>query len=194
MNQSMTGQLRPAILSLALLSLLTGIIYPLVVTGVAEIIFPAQANGSLITAGGKTVGSELIGQPFDDPKYFWSRPSATSPYPYNAAASSGSNLGPTNAALVHGIADRIKALQVADPGNKQPVPVDLVTASGSGLDPDVSVASALYQVSRVARARGLDEATVRNLVDQHIEGRDLGIFGEPRVNVLQLNLALDAQK
>jgi potassium-transporting ATPase KdpC subunit len=194
MNQSMIRQLRPAILSLVLLTLLTGIIYPLVVTVVAQIIFPAQANGSLLTAGGKTVGSELIGQPFDDPKYFWSRPSATSPYPYNAAASSGSNLGPTNPALVNGVADRITALQAADPGNKQPIPVDLVTASGSGLDPDISVAAALYQVPRVARIRGVDEATVRSLVDRHVEGRNLGILGEPRVNVLQLNLALDAEK
>ena len=142
MNHRLTGQLRPAIVSLALLTLLTGIIYPLIVTGVAKVIFPYQANGSVITAGGKAVGSELIGQSFDDPKYFWSRPSATSPYPYNAANSSGSNIGPTNPALVSGVADRIKALQAADPGNQQPIPADLVTASGSGLDPDISVAAA----------------------------------------------------
>src|SRR6516225_5122368 len=187
----MRGQLRPAIMSLLLLTLLTGIAYPVVVTVVAQLVFPAQANGSLISKNGQLVGSILIGQPFDDPKYFWSRPSATSPFPDNAASSSGSNLGPTNPDLAKAVQGRIDALRAADPGNTAPIPVDLVTASGSGLDPHISPAGALYQVSRVAKARGLDEPRVRELVAQYTEGRQWGIFGEPRVNVLRLNLALD---
>ena len=187
----MIKQIRPALLSLLLLTLLTGAVYPAVVTGLAQVLFPHQANGSLIVAGGQVVGSELIGQPFDSPRYFWGRPSATAPYPYNAAASAGSNLGPTNPALVDAVAGRVRALRAADPDNLQPVPVDLVTASASGLDPDISPAAALYQAPRVARARGLDENALRQLVNQYTVGRQLGILGEPRVNVLELNLALD---
>lgn len=187
----MRTQLRPALVSLAALTLITGLLYPLVVTGVAQVLFPRQANGSLILIDGKAVGSSLIGQPFDAPNYFWGRPSATSPFPYNAAASSGSNLGPTNDALMKAVQARIDALKIADPDNPLPLPVDLVTASGSGLDPHMSPASAAYQVRRVARARGMEEAMVRQLVSQHTEGRQLGILGEPRVNVLALNLALD---
>ncbi len=189
----MRAHIRPAIVSLALLSVVTGLAYPAVVTLVAQLIFPRQANGSLVTADGKTVGSSLIGQPFDDPKYFWSRPSATSPFGYNAGASSGSNLSPTNADLIKTVQGRVDALRAADPGNAAPVPVDLVTASGSGLDPHISPAAAFYQVGRVARVRKLDEAAVRDLVERHVEGRQLGVLGEPRVNVLRLNLALDGK-
>jgi K+-transporting ATPase ATPase C chain len=189
----MRAHIRPAIVSLALLSAVTGLAYPAVVTLVAQLIFPRQANGSLVTAGGKTVGSSLIGQPFDDPKYFWSRPSATSPFGYNAGASSGSNLNPTNADLIKTVQGRVDALRAADPGNTASVPVDLVTASGSGLDPHISPAAAFYQVGRVARVRKLDEAAVRDLVERHVEGRQLGVLGEPRVNVLRLNLALDGK-
>jgi K+-transporting ATPase ATPase C chain len=189
----MIAYLRPALTSLILLTLITGVVYPVVVTGIAQVIFPFQANGSLIVKDGKVVGSALIGQPFDDPKYFWSRPSATSPFPDNAGASSGSNLSPTNPALISAVQGRVDALRAADPGNTAPVPVDLVTASGSGLDPHISPAAALYQVARVARERKLSPDAVRALVERHIEGRSLGFLGEPRVNVLALNLALDGR-
>jgi K+-transporting ATPase ATPase C chain len=187
----MLAQLRPAIVLFALLAIITGLIYPFVITGVAQAVFPRQANGSLIYRNGQPVGSALIGQPFDDPKYFWGRLSATSPFPYNAA-SSGSNYGPLSSALTDEVKARIATLKAADPTNNQPIPVDLVTSSGSGLDPDISVAAALYQVPRVARVRGLSEDRVRALVQQYTVGRQFGILGEPRVNVLELNLALDA--
>lgn len=188
----MVVQLRSALMMFFILTILTGVAYPLAVTAIAQLLFPHQANGSLISKDGKPIGSTLIGQPFDDPKYFWGRPSATAPFPYNVAASSGSNLGPTNPALIETVKMRVAALKAADPGNDTPVPVDLVTASGSGLDPHISPASAEYQVRRVARARGREEAFVRTLVSQHTEGRQLGMLGERRVNVLALNLALDA--
>jgi K+-transporting ATPase ATPase C chain len=187
------NHLRPALVSFVLLSLITGVAYPLVVTAIARVAFPHQAGGSLIVKDGTIVGSALIGQPFDDPKYFWGRPSATSPHPYNAGASSGSNQGPTNPALIKAVQQRVDALRAADPGTTAPVPVDLVTASASGLDPHISPAAALYQVRRVAKARNLDEATVRQLVATHTQGRQLGFLGEPRVNVLALNLALDGR-
>ena len=188
----MLKELKPAFLMLVVLTILTGLVYPFVVTGLAQVLFPRQANGSLIERDGKAVGSELIGQPFSSPKYFWSRPSATGPYPYNAGASSGSNLGPLNPALTDAVAARVKALRDADPQNTAPVPVDLVTSSGSGLDPHVSPAAAEYQVNRVAGARSLDPGKVRALVAEYTQGRQLGVLGEPRVNVLRLNLALDA--
>jgi K+-transporting ATPase ATPase C chain len=184
--------IRPSIVSLLVLTVLTGFLYPGVVTGIAQLLFPGQANGSLIMAGGKEVGSTLIGQGFTQPKYFWSRPSATGPNPYNGAASSGSNLGPSNPALAQAVKDRVAALQAADSGNTAPVPIDLVTASGSGLDPDISPAAAEYQVARVARVRGLSADSVRAFVRRYTSGRQLGILGEARVNVLQLNLALDS--
>jgi K+-transporting ATPase ATPase C chain len=190
----MRAQIRPALIAILIFTLLTGVIYPLVVTGIAQLIFPHQSNGSLISAKGQTAGSTLIGQQFDDPKYFWGRLSATGPFPYNAAASSGSNLGPSNPALLDAVNARIAALKAADPTNTLPIPVDLVTSSGSGLDPNISVAAALYQVSRVARVRGISVAVLTALVNQFTEGRTLGFLGEPRVNVLQLNLALDASK
>jgi potassium-transporting ATPase KdpC subunit len=192
----MKALLRPAAVLLALHTLLTGLFYPLAVTRLAQALFPAQANGSLIRRAedGQVVGSALIGQPFSAPRYFWGRPSATSPFPYNAAASSGSNLGPSNPALIDAVQARVAALRAADPGNTEPVPVDLVTASGSGLDPNISVAAALYQASRVAQARGLDAAEVDQLVDKYTEGPQLGLLGEPRVSVLKLNLALDEVK
>lgn len=190
----MRAQIRPALMALLIFTVLTGLLYPLVVTGIAQLVFPHQANGSLIVQNGQIVGSTLIGQQFTDPKYFWGRLSATGPYPYNAASSSGSNLGPTNPALLDEVKGRIAALKAADPSNTQPIPVDLVTSSGSGLDPDISVAAALYQLPRVARLRGLSESALRTLVDQYTHGRQLGFLGEPRVNVLQLNLALDALK
>ena len=190
----MRSQIRPALMALLIFTVLTGLLYPLVVTGIAQLVLPHQANGSLIVVNGKTVGSSLIGQQFTDPKYFWGRLSATGPYPYNASASSGSNLGPTNPALLDEAKARIAALQAADPGNTQLIPVDLVTSSGSGLDPNISVAAALYQLPRVARLRGQSESAVRTLVDKYTQGRMLGFLGEPTVNVLQLNLALDALK
>jgi potassium-transporting ATPase KdpC subunit len=186
--------LRASIVMLVLMTVLTGLLYPAVITGIAQVIFPYQANGSLIVQNGQVVGSTLIGQPFDDPKYFWGRLSATSPYPYNGAASAASNLGPLNDVLTQTVQSRAQALRAADPGNNNPIPVDLVTASASGLDPDISLASAEYQVARVARARGMDVARVRQLVAQNTTGRFLGLLGEPVVNVLQLNLALDQAK
>lgn len=183
----MLSQIRPAFFMLLIFTVITGVFYPLVVTGVAQVVFPSQANGSLIMKDGKAVGSELIGQQFDDPKYFWGRLSAAG---YNAAASSGSNYGALNPALLETVQARIDALKAADPENKLPIPVDLVTASASGLDPHISVAAALYQVHRVAQARGMTEAQVKALVDESTEGRQLGFLGEPRVNVLMLNLAL----
>jgi K+-transporting ATPase ATPase C chain len=188
----MFAQFRPALVLMILMTVLTGIVYPLLVTAVSQVGMPERANGSLIVRDGKAVGSGLIGQPFGAPKYFWSRPSGTSPYPYNASSSSGSNQGPLNPALADAVTARIKALRDADPGNASPVPADLVTASGSGLDPHISPAAAEYQVVRVAKARGLGPQKVRALVAEATQGRQLGFFGEPRVNVLRLNLALDA--
>ncbi len=185
------AQLRISVITLALFTLLTGLAYPLAVTGMAQLIFPYQAKGSLMQRDGKVIGSELIGQSFTDAKYFWGRPSATVPFPYNAAASSGSNLGPTNPALEQAVKARIETLQSADPGNDAPIPVDLVTASASGLDPHISVAAALYQATRVARERSMSEAQVRLLIAQYTEAPQFGFLGEPRVNVLRLNLALD---
>ncbi len=187
----MLKYLRPAVLIFILLTGVTGIAYPLLVTGVSQLLFSGKADGSLIRSEGGYAGSELIGQPFDDPKYFWGRLSATPDFPYNPASSSGSNLGPSNPALVEAVQARAAALHKADPGNKSPIPIDLVTSSGSGLDPNISPAAALYQVPRVARVRGLAEEEVRRLVDQFTEPRQLGFLGEPRVNVLRLNLALD---
>jgi potassium-transporting ATPase KdpC subunit len=191
----MKATLRPALVLFLLLSVLTGVLYPLVVTGLAQLLFRSQANGSLIRgSGGQVLGSHLIGQSFSDPKYFWGRPSATTPQPYNGTASGGSNLGPLNPALTDAVKTRIAALREADPTNSAAVPVDLVTASGSGLDPEISVAGALYQAQRVARARGVPPGQVQALIAAHTEGRLLGVLGEPRVNVLELNLALDALK
>lgn len=193
----MKSQIRPALVTLLFFTLLTGLVYPLIVTGIAQVAFPSQANGSLILKDKEVVGSKLIGQPFDDPKYFWGRPSATGTFPYNAfntenlTGSSGSNYGPLNQALLDAVQARVEALKAVDPINAAPIPVDLVTASGSGLDPHISVAAALYQVSRVAKARGMGQDTVRALVDQYTEERQLGFLGELRVNVLLLNRALD---
>jgi potassium-transporting ATPase KdpC subunit len=184
-------EFRVAFLMLLALTGLTGVAYPLAVTGIAQLVFPFQANGSIVKEGDRARGSALIGQPFDDPRYFWSRPSATAGFADNAAVSSGSNLGPLNDALVEAVKGRIGALRAVDPGNTAPVPIDLVTASGSGLDPHLSPAAAYYQVGRIARARGLDPARVKSLVGKHVEGRFLGLLGEPRVNVLALNLELD---
>lgn len=181
-----------SIRALIVLTAITGIAYPLVVTAIAQLAFRDQANGSLITKDGRVSGSRLVGQPFSDPKYLWGRPSATSPMPYNGAASSGSNLGPTNPALKEAVSARIAALRAADPGNLAPVPVDLVTASASGLDPHISPAAAEYQVARVARARGLATKAVRALIARHTQPRQLGVLGEPAVNVLEVNLDLDA--
>jgi K+-transporting ATPase ATPase C chain len=188
----MMKELRPAVISFLLLTMLTGFAYPLLVTGISQVLMPGKANGSLIVKGDKPIGSELIGQNFSDPKYFWGRLSATGPMPYNASASSGSNLGPTNPALFDAVKGRVQSLRDADPTNKQAVPVDLVTASASGLDPQISPAAAEYQLSRVARVRNINPEILRNLVVEHTEGRQFGILGEPRVNVLELNLALDA--
>jgi potassium-transporting ATPase KdpC subunit len=196
----MTTHLRPAIVLLAIFTVITGVIYPLLVTGIAQVAFPAQANGSLIVQNGQAVGSQLIGQQFDDPKYFWGRLSATGTFPYNAfnaqnlTGSSGSNYGPLNPALMTAVQGRIDALKTADPQNTAPIPVDLVTASSSGLDPHISVAAALYQLPRIARLRNLSPDVVQKLVDQFTRGRQFGFLGEPTVNVLQLNLALDAVK
>ena len=187
----MWNHLKSGFAMLVYMTVITGLIYPVVVTAVAQALLSKPANGSLIVKDGKPIGSALIGQPFSNPKYFWSRPSAIGPYPYNAGTSSGSNQGPTNPALTEAVAARIKALRDADPGNTSPVPVDLVTASGSGLDPDISPASAYYQVERVARVRKLDLNRVRALIAEHTEDRQFWILGEPRVNVLKLNLALD---
>jgi K+-transporting ATPase ATPase C chain len=190
----MRKHLYPSIMLTLLLTVLLGLIYPLVMTGLAQMLFPRQANGSLIIENGHLVGSTLIGQPFADPKYFWGRLSATSPQAYNAASSGGSNLAPTNQALIDAVKQRVADLRAADPGNAAPVPVDLATASGSGLDPHISPAAAFYQAPRVARVRKLPVDTVRQLVRQHTEGRQFGILGEPRVNVLQLNRDLDRTK
>jgi K+-transporting ATPase ATPase C chain len=187
----MRQQLRAAIVLFVLLSVLTGIVYPLLVTGIAHLGFARQAQGSIIERAGKPLGSALLGQPFDAPQYFWGRLSATSPQPYNGASSGGSNLGPTNPAMLDSVAMRVQALRAADPDNLKPVPVDLVSASGSGLDPDISPAAAEYQVGRVARARGVSETRIRELVAHYRTERFLGVLGEPRVNVLELNLALD---
>jgi K+-transporting ATPase ATPase C chain len=183
--------LRQSLMMLLLMTLITGVIYPLAVTGIAQLLFARTANGSLIEHDGKPLGSELIGQPFADPKYFWGRPSATTPFAYNSALSTGSNQGPTNPALIDAVKQRVEALRAADPGNSAPLPVDLVTASASGLDPHISPAAAQYQIARVARARGTAVADVEKAVDAATEGRQLGVLGEPRVNVLKLNLALD---
>jgi len=187
----MNNIFRPALVLFALLGALTGLIYPMAVTGAANALFPSQAAGSLIVQGGNIVGSKLIGQSFSDPKHFWGRPSATAPQPYNASASGGSNLGPLNPALVDAVKARVEALRAADPGNTAPVPVDLVTASASGLDPDISPAAARYQAARVARVRGVSVEQVNALVDRHTQAPLWGLLGEPRVNVLALNLALD---
>ena len=183
--------IRPAFTLLLVFTVLLGFVYPAVITGLARVVFPSRAQGSLLYNGGRAVGSSLIGQAFDDPRYFWGRPSATAPVPYNGAASTGSNLGPMNPSLRAAVAARIQALHEADPSNTRVIPIDLVTASGSGLDPDISPAAAYYQVARVARARSMSEPDVRGMVQDAIEPRSLGILGEPRVNVLRLNLALD---
>jgi K+-transporting ATPase ATPase C chain len=186
--------IRNSLMSILVFTILTGIIYPLAVTGIAQVIFPRQANGSIITKNGKAVGSRLIGQQSDDPKKFWGRLSATTPYPYNGGSSTGSNLGPNNPDLVKAVQARIDALRAAEPGNDAKIPIDLVTASGSGLDPHISLAAAEYQLKRVAKVRGLDESRVRDIVAKNTSGRWLGVIGEPVVNVLELNLALDEQK
>jgi len=190
----MFTMIRNSLMSLLLFTILTGLIYPLAVTGLAQAIFPSQANGSVITKNGKAVGSSLLGQQFEDPKYFWGRLSATGPYPYNGASSSGSNLGQSNPALMTAVQGRIDALRAADPGNEMKIPVDLVTASGSGLDPHISPAAAEYQLARVAQARGLDQTSVRTLLAKNTKGRWIGLIGEPVVNVFELNLSLDGRQ
>lgn len=187
----MKEQLRPAVMMVIVLTVLTGVVYPLAVTGLAQLLFSEQAHGSVIVRDGTVVGSRLIGQYVDKPEYFWGRPSATAPFPYNAAASGGSNLGPTNPVLIDAVKARVATLRAADSANEAPVPVDVVTASGSGLDPHISPAAALYQVTRVARARSVEDEDVKALVDRHTEGRQFGLLGERRVNVLEVNLALD---
>ncbi len=187
----MSKMIRNTLMSLLLFTILTGFIYPLVATGIAQAIFPRRANGSIIIRDGRPLGSALLGQQFTDPKYFWGRLSATTPYPYNGGSSSGSNLGPNSPGLMKEVQSRVQALREADPSNRERIPVDLVTSSGSGLDPHISPAATEYQAARVARARGLDESEVRKLVASCTEGRQFGILGEPRVNVLRLNLALD---
>jgi potassium-transporting ATPase KdpC subunit len=186
--------IRPAVILVVILTVITGLIYPVVLTGIAQLVWPSKAGGSLIVKDGKAIGSSLVGQSFSDQKYFWSRPSATGAWPYNGLASAGSNQGPLNPALTDAVKSRIEALRVADPTNTAPVPIDLVTASGSGLDPHISVAAANYQAARVARVRGLKPEAVQTLIAAHTQERFLGIIGEPRVNVLQLNLALDTLK
>ncbi|HEX3839114.1 MAG TPA: potassium-transporting ATPase subunit KdpC [Steroidobacteraceae bacterium] len=187
----MRSLIRPALVLFLFFTVLTGLVYPLVITGIAQAAFGPAASGSIIFRGDKPIGSSLIGQNFSDAKYFWGRPSATSPQPYAGTASTGSNLGPLNPALIDGIKGHIQALQAADPGNRAPIPVDLVTASASGLDPQESIAAALYQAPRVARARGMPLSVLRTVIEAHSQARWLGVFGEPRVNVLALNLALD---
>jgi K+-transporting ATPase ATPase C chain len=194
MNTRVNSIVRPAVTLFLIMTVLLGVVYPFAVTGLSQLLFHDQAAGSLVVVNGKAVGSRIIGQSFSEPKYFWSRPSATAPQPYNAIASSGSNLGPLNPALTDAVASRIAALKAADPTNALAVPVDLVTASASGLDPDISIAAARYQAARVARARGLDPAAVRSLIDAHAHGKLFGLVGEPHVNVLELNLALDRLK
>ena len=190
----MATMIRNSLMSLLLFTLLTGIIYPLVVTGIAQVIFPHQANGSIITKNGKAVGSQLIGQQFEDPKYFWGRFSATTPNPYNGGSSSGSNLGPNNPDIMKAVQSRGDALHSADPANSAKIPIDLVTASASGLDPHITPAAAEYQIHRVAKARGLEDAAIRDIVANNTRGRWLGVIGEPVVNVLELNVALDGQR
>lgn len=190
----MLSQLRPALVILLIMTLLTGVMYPLLISGVAQVAFPDQANGSLIVRDGIVVGSTLIGQPSNDPRYFWCRPSATTPFPGNGGSSSGSNLGPTNPDLIKNVQERIDMLKKQHPEQTRLIPVDLVTSSASGLDPHISPAAAEYQIQRVAKIRNLSVDRVRSLVNEHTEGRTLGLLGEPRVNVLQLNLALDAIK
>jgi K+-transporting ATPase ATPase C chain len=187
----MRSVIRPAVVLLLLFTVLTGFVYPLAITGIAQVAFAPAASGSILSRDGKPIGSSLIGQNFSDPKYFWGRPSATTPQPYAGTASTGSNLGPLNPALIDGIKAHIQSLRAADPDNRAAIPVDLVTASASGLDPEESVAAAYYQAPRVARVRGLELPAVRALIDDHAQNRWLGIFGEPRVNVMTLNLALD---
>jgi K+-transporting ATPase ATPase C chain len=191
---TMWQPIRTAVLLFAVMTLLTGIVYPLAVTGLAQALFPRQANGSLIKINEEKTASELVGQPFSEPRYFWGRPSATMPVAYNGASSTGSNLGPTNPALKEAVQKRIASLLAADRGNRLPIPADLVTASGSGLDPHISPAAAMYQVPRVAKAHGIDERKVSDLVRMHIRDRQFGIFGEPTVHVLRLNMALDAMR
>ena len=188
------ASIRPALVLFLLLTMVTGLLYPLLVTVAAQVLFPSRAAGSLLMRDGRAVGSRLIGQSFGDSRYFWSRPSATAPQPYNGTASTGSSLGPLNPTLLDAVKARVAALRAADPGNDAPVPIDLVTASGSGLDPEISLAAANYQAARVARARGLALERVQALIAQHTEGRLLGVLGEPRVDVLELNLVLDALK
>ncbi|MBF0537026.1 MAG: potassium-transporting ATPase subunit KdpC [Nitrospirae bacterium] len=185
--------LRTSVIAFIVFTVMLGIIYPLAMTGIAQVAFPHEANGSIVIRDGKAVGSSLIGQPFSDPKYFWSRPSATTPFPYNAASSSGSNLGQNNPDLSKAIGERVSALRAVDPGNVEPIPFDLITSSGSGLDPHISPSAALYQVKRVARSRGVPEKDVYALLQSHTEERQLGLLGEARVNVLMLNLALDSR-